>query len=335
METIKSYIESLFQNYPDTQQVRKAKEELLGIMEDKYNECKAEGKSEHEAIGLVISEFGSIDEMASELGWDNHITIEKKEESQCSTEKMLTKSQAEEYLKRRTEFGLKIAAGVAICILSPVISCVAEAMQEMNLLPAPFAEFVGGASVFLMIAIAVGIFITAGIANGRFEDYKECGVRLSPSTKEPIKARYETFMQAFGLKIAAGVILCILSVVPPMFVSSFFGESRFYGLEQMSGICLFVFVAMGVFLFITEGIKKDAYEVLLSAGEYVPKKAVQKKGDRLTELIAAVYWPLVLVVYLIWSITSGSWGFTWIVWPIAGILFGAVSAAISIICRGE
>ena len=63
METIMSYIDNLFRSYPDTPQVRRAREELLGIMEDKYNELKAGGKSENEAIGIVISEFGSMDEI--------------------------------------------------------------------------------------------------------------------------------------------------------------------------------------------------------------------------------------------------------------------------------
>ena len=70
METIRSYIENLFRNYPNTPNVSKAKEDLLGINEDKYYELKAEGKSENEAIGIVISEFGSMDEIAPELGMD-------------------------------------------------------------------------------------------------------------------------------------------------------------------------------------------------------------------------------------------------------------------------
>ena len=70
METIISYIENVFRNYPDSEKVRKAKEDLLNCMEDKYHELKAEGKSENEAIGIVISEFGSMDEIAWELGFE-------------------------------------------------------------------------------------------------------------------------------------------------------------------------------------------------------------------------------------------------------------------------
>ena len=37
-------------------------------MEDKYNELISEGKSDNEAIGIVISEFGNLDELADSLG---------------------------------------------------------------------------------------------------------------------------------------------------------------------------------------------------------------------------------------------------------------------------
>ena len=70
METIISYIDNLFRNYPNTLQLQKARDELFGIMEDKYHELKAEGKSENEAIGIVISEFGSMEEIAADLGLD-------------------------------------------------------------------------------------------------------------------------------------------------------------------------------------------------------------------------------------------------------------------------
>lgn len=64
MDTIKSYLETMFANLPATAEVLKAKDELWGMMEDKYNELISEGKSENEAVGTVISEFGNLDELA-------------------------------------------------------------------------------------------------------------------------------------------------------------------------------------------------------------------------------------------------------------------------------
>lgn len=68
METILMYLDNMFLNMPKTPEVLRAKNELASMMEDKYNELMAEGKKENEAIGIVISEFGNLEELAAELG---------------------------------------------------------------------------------------------------------------------------------------------------------------------------------------------------------------------------------------------------------------------------
>ena len=47
--------------------------------------------------------------------------------------------------------------------------------------------------------------------------------------------------------------------------------------------------------------------------------------------IAGIYWTLVTAGYLAWSFWSGEWNRTWIIWPVAGVLFGAVMAIVSMI----
>ena len=59
MEAIREYLSNMFMNLPETPQVLRAKAELMEMMEDKYEELIAEGMSEKEAVGTVISEFGN------------------------------------------------------------------------------------------------------------------------------------------------------------------------------------------------------------------------------------------------------------------------------------
>jgi len=67
METIINYVETMFINLPETAELQQLKQDILLNMEDKYNELKAAGKSENEAVGTVISEFGNLDEILDEL----------------------------------------------------------------------------------------------------------------------------------------------------------------------------------------------------------------------------------------------------------------------------
>ena len=77
MEAIKNYLDSMFANLPNTAEVRRAKDELWQMMEDKYGELIAEGKTENEAVGTVISEFGNLSELAEDLGLENEVKRSK------------------------------------------------------------------------------------------------------------------------------------------------------------------------------------------------------------------------------------------------------------------
>lgn len=68
MKVVKKYLDMMFKDLPQTEKVFKAKQELLQMMEDKYTELINAGKSENEAVGTVISEFGNLDELADSLG---------------------------------------------------------------------------------------------------------------------------------------------------------------------------------------------------------------------------------------------------------------------------
>ena len=76
METIRNYLETMFASLPNTFEMQKAKNELLQMMEDKYTELITDGKTENEAVGIVISEFGNLDELAEELGISSFVIQE-------------------------------------------------------------------------------------------------------------------------------------------------------------------------------------------------------------------------------------------------------------------
>ncbi|MCL2352406.1 MAG: permease prefix domain 1-containing protein, partial [Firmicutes bacterium] len=68
MDAIETYLDNVFAAFPQNKRVLALKKEMLANMEEKYHALKQQGKSENEAVGTVISDFGSIDEIAAELG---------------------------------------------------------------------------------------------------------------------------------------------------------------------------------------------------------------------------------------------------------------------------
>lgn len=68
MDTIMNYIDSMFAGVPDSEATQRLREDITANMSDKFEELVGEGKSENEAVGTVISEFGNIDEVLAEMG---------------------------------------------------------------------------------------------------------------------------------------------------------------------------------------------------------------------------------------------------------------------------
>ena len=110
METIRNYLETMFAKLPNTLEVQKAKNELWQMMEDKYTELIREGRTENEAIGIVISEFGNLDELAEDLGIKNVV----KYGSTLQT-RMLSMDEVKTYLRDKTRSGYMIALGTFLC----------------------------------------------------------------------------------------------------------------------------------------------------------------------------------------------------------------------------
>ena len=117
METIKNYLEAMFAGMPNTAEVRKAKAELLQMMEDKYSELIAEGKTENTAIGTVISEFGNLDELAEDLNLTKEVEETKTRESEAPR-RNITIDDATAFFENRGKKATMLALGVMMCIIS-------------------------------------------------------------------------------------------------------------------------------------------------------------------------------------------------------------------------
>ncbi len=319
MDTIRMYLENMFSALPKTAQMTEIKNNILSNMEEKYNELKAAGKSENEAIGIVISEFGNIDELVSELG------IKKEEET--NSYPLITKDEAYSYLKVKKTMGIQIGFGVLLCILAPAALILMNQLFEDGIFGTRFMKDTGSVlsliPLFLLVVIAVGIFIYSGM---NFEKYKhiEKGVTLPAGVKTEIQKLYDNFNRTFFLSVMIGVCILILSPVS-LFLTSLMGENMpQYGVVIMLGI-----VAVAVFNFVYFGTIRESYGRLLRIGEYAPRQ--QRKEDKVIGAVASIVWPLAVAIFLICGLVYDLWSKAWIIFPITGILFGMFSAAYSII----
>jgi len=321
METIKNYLENMFSTMPDTSEVLKAKEELYQMMEDKYLELKSEGKSENEAIGIVIAEFGNLDEIKEELGIGNN-TSYYEDTNSAKEVTFVSMDQVKEYIGMIGKFSNYIALGVMLCIFSPICLILLGGLTEISAISENVAGFGGLVVLFLFIIVAVAIFIYTGNQMQDYEYLKKEVIKLENATEIYLRQERKNNRNNFSLKIIIGVVLCILGVT--ILLSSAFFLSDF---ACIVAVCLMLFlIGIGVYFFVKAGMEDESYKILLQEGDY-NKESKSKQ----MEAISSAYWCIVTAIYLAWSFITFKWGITWIVWPIAGVLYGAIAAIVNII----
>lgn len=323
METIKNYLDNIFSSLPRSAEIIKIKEELLLNMEDKYNELKESGKTENEAIGIVISKFGNIDELVKELGINTTIT----ETNNIST---ITMEEAEAYIEDKIKYGKLIAIGVVLCILAPAMLMFTHTLILDGIFgTAVDIDVLEGLSVIplcVLVAIAVGLFIYTGTKLDRYK-YLEEDFILPLHVEQEIKVLKQKFAPRFTRSTIIGVILCVLSPIALISLSAVGGynDDR---LSSYGAIVLLIMVAIAVFIFIRSGNINGSYNVLLQAEKYSKKN---KENNKVIDVVAAIVWPVVTAIFLVWGLVFGAWHICWIVFPVTGVLFGAFSGAYSII----
>lgn len=308
METIKNYLETMFAAMPNTAEVRKAKAELLQMMEDKYNELIAAGQSENAAVGTVISEFGNLDELAEDLGLSKEVEETRTGESEIPR-KLITQDDAMAFLANNGKRSLFRALGVMLCIISvawPVMFAGTNAISGVILM-------------FICIAAGVGSIVYSNFVDSEWKFMRNEPCRIDMATASAVKERRRSFESVRALCVTLGVILCIICWVPNLLMGR---------MAMFAPALMFFLIGIGVFLIVYASQVYGGFERLLQINDVYVAGGTYKAGSispvryksKAAETIVAIYWPVVTCTYLIVSFLTFHWELTWIIWPIAAVL---------------
>lgn len=247
MEIIRNYLETMFQSLPNTAEVQKAKIELGQMMEDKYTELKNEGKSENEAVGTVISEFGNLEELADDLGISGYMNPDIN-----MAGKHISLVEVKNFFEDKIRSGYMVGLGVLLCICSPSGLIL---MNSMGLF-----DFIGIIWLFVSIAIAVGLFIFSGTMMERWKFLENQPCSIDFATAEYVHNLREDYRMTNAMMNTVGVMFCVFCFIPLVIMN----EMGMGGLfESADVVILFVLVGIGVDFFIIAGTRNSAYETIL------------------------------------------------------------------------
>ena len=206
---------------------------------------------------------------------------------------------ANEYLEYCKKSSFSVAAGVMLCILSPILLIYLAAAGEMKKIPLTEDQgaMVGLIVMFCIVAAAVVIFIVNGHKGEPYEFLEKEPLDTEYGIDGMVRNKMKKYEKAHIMEFSTGVLLML--------------------------------VAIGVFFIVRTSIIWDGYQALLEEGDYTRVAKQREKS------IGNIYWAIVAALYLFISFVTKEWGITWVIWPVAGILYSVVAVIYGNYCVGK
>ena len=252
---------------------------------------------------------------------DNLEQTELSQESVPDTQaRTVSLEEANDFLNIKEENSRRVALGVMLCILSPVALILLGGAQYFGLLKwsENAAGGVGLVILMLMILPAVGLFVISNLRVSRYEYLEKEPVDTLYGVTGMVRDRKERFRPVHSRYMLIGIMLCVASTIP-LFISMIFREESFVTVIGIASIL--VLAAFGVLLIVRASIIWGSYQMLLEEEDYSREN---KESSSRYGMIGGIYWCLVIAAYLAWSFIGNAWHRSWIIWPVAGVAYGAV-----------
>ena len=338
MNVIVAYLETMFSAYPQTPRLLEAKTELQTMMEDAYAGYIAEGISENEAVGRVITEFGNLDEVAPALGITQEIRPASSEQSAVGAAHLaaypqVTMEEAKKYAQARRTAGPRVATAIALCIVSPtlLVSLAPLGASGEFGFNDQTGSLVGLVALLVLVTIGVLMFVRTGQELAPFKQIQDGKFTRSLSVERWAQSLAAEHSGHRSVRLQIAIALWILSVVPVLAMAMLpsFTELPSNTWNGVGVAITLVMVAIGILVFVPSNWAAGTAEALTQEGRPAPESgAPDEGGQNLVGVVASIYWPLLTAIFLAWSFIGNAWDISWIVWPIGAVLFGAISGGL-------
>ena len=234
------------------------------------------------------------------------------------TVRRVSMGEASAFLEHNVKAASTVSTGVMLCILSPIVLMILGGLSTSGMIKADedIAGMGGVVVLLLIVAAAVAMFLMTALKGKPFEYLENMSIDTEYGVSGMVKERRSAYEARHSRLLVFGIMLCVMAAIP-LLILLMLGYRNNSDLIPAIGVsALLAIVAVGVKLIVLTSIRQGGFDKLLEEGDYtrLNKKAGKYDG---------IYWAVALAVYLGWSFISMKWELTWIVWPIAGVLYVA------------
>lgn len=279
---------------------------------------KWEGAQTIPDLGKILM-MGNLFGVTTDYLLKDEMEDEEFTEENCTSVRKISIAQANDFLEWRKLASIRIAVGTFLCVIAAIPLLILDAATEVSAwhISENIAAVAGLSAALIIVSIAVAMFIFCGFKNAPFDFIDKEPFEIEYGVAGMVKEKQKAYRRIYIGCNVIGVCICILAPIP-LFIGTFVEEGFFTVL--MFTVTMFL-AGIGAVIFIISGVRWASMQKLLKEGDFTVR---EKRRNQIIEEISAVYWLITTAVYFGWSFGINDWGETWIVWPIASVLFAAV-----------
>ena len=242
----------------------------------------------------------------------------------------VTQEEARRYLQLQTAAIPKTTLGVALCVWSPIALIGLPVLRStLNWgFPEEICSGIGLCVLLVMVAAGVALLLTASGKLREFEYLEREPIEMDNGAREQALSMQREMASFCTRQNTIGVVLCILSVLPLFALMCVPGVLD--GYYSLAVCALLLLVGIACLLLVRTGSMRGAVDKLLEQGDYTREN---KAKSRFVGAVSAAYWLVVTAAFLFYTFGpkgNGQPQYSWFIWAIAGVLYGALMAALSV-----
>ena len=242
----------------------------------------------------------------------------------------VTQEEARRYLQLQTAAIPKTTLGVALCVWSSIVLIGLPVLRStLNWgFPEEICSGIGLCVLLVMVAAGVALLLTASGKLREFEYLEREPIETDNGAREQALSMQREMASFCTRQNTIGVVLCILSVLPLFALMCVPGVLD--GYYSLAVCALLLLVGIACLLLVRTGALRGSVDRLLEQGDYTREN---KAKSRFVGAVSAAYWLVVTAAFLFYTFGPNGNGqpqYSWFIWAIAGVLYGALMAALSV-----
>ena len=242
----------------------------------------------------------------------------------------VTQEEAKRFLQLQMAAIPKTTLGVALCVWSPIALIGLPVLRStLNWgFPEEICSGIGLCVLLVMVAAGVALLLTASGKLREFEYLEREPIETDNGAREQALHMQREMASFCTRQNTIGVVLCILSVLPLFALMCVPGVPD--GYYSLAVCALLLLVGIACLLLVRTGSMRGAVDKLLEQGDYIREN---KAKSRFVGAVSTAYWLVVTAAFLFYTFGPNGNGqpqYSWFIWAIAGVLYGALMAALSV-----